>query len=403
MSVDAALTRLAQLQVHRAQLDATEQLTLAFLVRHGPRELDRDHSGGPQFVTDRDVAVELDKGWIREEIACALRMASAAVASRLAFATTLVEQYPATFALLQTGAITLWHTKALVDRLVGVPVAVAAEVERRVLPRAPEQTAVNFARSVKRALASVDPADAQEKHERCREQRRVVISHRDNGMSDFYAYLPSEDAIALYDHINAKAKTTPDTPPDGLPDTRSADQRRADTLAALAYATTGSGWSRGASIHLTMTLQTALGLDDQPADLAGVGPITAAHARHIAYQTGSTWRRLVTDPLGNLLDLATHAYRPPPRLRRFIELRDQTCRFPHCTRPAGRCELDHIQPWPEGPTNPDNLHPLCSRHHHCKHETAWTITRHEDGTTRWTSPTNRTYDVPPHHHDTAAA
>ncbi|MDT4914948.1 MAG: hypothetical protein QOC66_4076, partial [Pseudonocardiales bacterium] len=45
--------------------------------------------------------------------------------------------------------------------------------------------------------------------------------------------------------------------------------------------------------------------------------------------------------------------------------------------------------------HPDNLQPLCARHHHLKHETRWTVRRDPDGTTRWHSPSGHTYARPP--------
>jgi 5-methylcytosine-specific restriction endonuclease McrA len=74
-----------------------------------------------------------------------------------------------------------------------------------------------------------------------------------------------------------------------------------------------------------------------------------------------------------VVDLADHqpvdSYEIPDRLRRVVELRDHTCRAPHCTRRADRCDLDHAVPHSEGgPTCPCNLVPLCRRHHRAKTE-----------------------------------
>ena len=39
--------------------------------------------------------------------------------------------------------------------------------------------------------------------------------------------------------------------------------------------------------------------------------------------------------------------------------------------------------------------PLCSRHHHLKHDAGWRLQRLENDTVRWTTPTGHTYDRPP--------
>ena len=48
-----------------------------------------------------------------------------------------------------------------------------------------------------------------------------------------------------------------------------------------------------------------------------------------------------------------------------------------------------------GTTCPANLMPLCSRHHHLKHNGGWQLRRLENDTVRWTTPTGHTYDRPP--------
>ncbi|NHT17847.1 DUF222 domain-containing protein [Cellulomonas sp. IC4_254] len=67
----------------------------------------------------------------------------------------------------------------------------------------------------------------------------------------------------------------------------------------------------GAEVRLTISASTLLGLDDQPADLDGYGPIDAVRARALA--AGGVWRRVVTDPVtGQVLDVGRTRYRPPP-------------------------------------------------------------------------------------------
>jgi hypothetical protein len=139
-----------------------------------------------------------------------------------------------------------------------------------------------------------------------------------------------------------------------------------------------------------------LACDDKPGLLDGHGPIPASLARRIAADPTGTWRRLVTDPHGRLLDYGRTTYRPPADLADFVTARDATCRFPNCARPAARCDLDHHIPWHRGgTTSAANLGPLCSRHHHLKHEAGWRIRRRDDGTTEWTSPTRHRYLTPP--------
>jgi hypothetical protein len=75
-----------------------------------------------------------------------------------------------------------------------------------------------------------------------------------------------------------------------------------------------------------------------------------------------------------------------------VQARDRRCRFPGCTRPATRCDLDHVVAWNDnGPTNASNLACMCQRHHYLKHsDTGWQLHLWPDGTCVWTSPSGQT-------------
>jgi hypothetical protein len=95
---------------------------------------------------------------------------------------------------------------------------------------------------------------------------------------------------------------------------------------------------------------------------------------------------------------ATGTYRIPAAMVRFIRLRDGGCRFPGCSTPARQCDLDHVRPWPTGPTATTNLIALCRRHHRIKQRDGWTLTLHPDGTVSWTDPSGRRHTTHPVDH-----
>ena len=97
-----------------------------------------------------------------------------------------------------------------------------------------------------------------------------------------------------------------------------------------------------------------------------------------------------------MADLGTERrYRPSAALTAFVRTRYLTCAFPGCNRPAHRCDLDHVQPWPAGPTHPGNLAPTCREHHLVKTHHGWTPVMSADGTIAWTAPTGHTYRKAP--------
>ncbi|QKW10831.1 DUF222 domain-containing protein [Streptomyces sp. NA04227] len=165
-----------------------------------------------------------------------------------------------------------------------------------------------------------------------------------------------------------------------------------------------SGRSRGmAVVQVTVPLDVLIGADDGPADLTGYGPITAEQARAIAFAPGTVWRRLITHPeTGLLIKSDPTTYRPTAETARHVIARDGCCAFPSCRVPAYRCDLDHIEPFhhrsPDhgGKTVPDNLQPLCRRHHRLKTHHGWKVTRDSrTGIATWTSPVGHRYTNKP--------
>ena len=156
-----------------------------------------------------------------------------------------------------------------------------------------------------------------------------------------------------------------------------------------------------ASVSVVVSLSTLMGLDERTADLVGTGTISAGQARELAVAGGSTWQRLVTDPLtGTALELTTTQYRPTPGMRRDIIVRDGLCRGVGCTLPAYRCELDHTIAWPTGPTTGTNLTALHHGHHNAKTRRWWRARALPDQVLGWTSPIGRNYTTEPHnYHD----
>ena len=102
-------------------------------------------------------------------------------------------------------------------------------------------------------------------------------------------------------------------------------------------------------------------------------------------------------------NLSTPAYEVPDRIREQVILRDRTCVFPWCTRPARGCDIDHVtefdharraegRPQP-GPTQTDNLAALCRFHHRLKTHTAWRYRMTGPGCSSGPPPTATTTDA----------
>ncbi|ORB13659.1 HNH endonuclease signature motif containing protein, partial [Mycolicibacterium monacense] len=89
-------------------------------------------------------------------------------------------------------------------------------------------------------------------------------------------------------------------------------------------------------------------------------------------------------------------YRPSATLAAFVRARDLFCRFPGCDVPAERCDIDHVIPWPYGPTHASNLNCKCRTHHLGKTFWAgWHDEQSPDGTVTWTTPTGKRHTTVP--------
>jgi hypothetical protein len=90
----------------------------------------------------------------------------------------------------------------------------------------------------------------------------------------------------------------------------------------------------------------------------------------------------------------TSQYRPGRNLVHLIRVRQRTCSFPGCRRPARRCDLDHTVPYDQGGATCEcNLAPLCRRHHQAKQASGWQLTQDQPGVLTWRMPHGRTYQI----------
>ena len=335
-------------------------------------------------------------GWARESVAAALRVPPASMKTRMSVASDLARRLPATLELLRAGEISQRHAFDLADATRSLPAGSVAVVEARVLERAPEQTAAQFRASVKRAVLRVsNPAVEAAAHLAAVAERRVILTPVADGMAELWALLPAPDAAQVVAALNARAQETIHAIGG---DDRTADQRRADALVELADAAladpalTRSHGQRPA-IQVTIAASTLMGVDDQPAELDGYGPITAVVARRIATDPTATSRRILTDDHGHVLHASSKTYRPTADMIRTVIARDQHCTFPGCRRNAQLNDLDHVHAWRSGDqTTAANLQSLCRRHHRLKHVGTWRVDRDDaTGVTSWTHRRDRTY------------
>lgn len=357
------------------------------------------------------------------ELACALSLPEQTTSALVDDAQILVETCPATLAALREGVISYRHAQVVLEHTDGLEQAQREDLERRLLAQAPGLTASTFARRARKERERSHPAPLVERHAAALPKRCVQLDPARDGMAWLHQYLPAVEAVAIFNRVSdiAAAVQHPSDP-------RSLPELRADAFSALmldddahdAFRRARDGgagtdgkqgrdgrdstvggpdradhddspprydWGptgarpldrgrllRGiqATVAVTVPVLALLGHSDSPATLEGYGPMDAETARILAGRARS-FRRILTHPeTGVVLSVGRDRYAVPADLRAALRLRDETCRFPGCSRRARRCDLDHITDWAlGGTTDHDNLMTVCRRHHRLKHLSTW--------------------------------
>jgi hypothetical protein len=233
--------------------------------------------------------------------------------------------------------------------------------------RWPSMTRGRLAGRVDKIVARVD-ADALRRRQQRRSDRDIWIGDlAEGGLSLIQGSLFTCDAHALDKRLDALAVTVCEHDP------RSREQRRADTLGALAAGADRLGCGCGREdcavgtrpaagpvvIHVIAEQATLEGRSDAPgSELGADGLITPELLAELA-----TSAKLV--PLIHPADAPPEpGYVPSKALADFVRCRDLTCRWPGCDQPAIGCDLDHTIPYSQGgPTHASNIKCYCRTHH----------------------------------------
>jgi hypothetical protein len=345
-----------------------------------------------QVLAEIDAADSTALHLSQEAVSLALNVPVPTAQARLRTARTLVRELPRTLRLLAKGEISARHAEVITEAAWKLEPGLVGAFENAVIERAAQQTVSQLRQAVRRAVIAVDPATEQQRHQKALADRTVGFQPVDDGMVQLPVLLGAAEGQAIYTRLTAAAKLLP------AHDVRTMDQRRADllvdaVLSGLPYDALPELQGRRPSIQVVVSADTLLDLDDEPADLAGYGPITAETARRLAADASGTWRRLLTDPdTGQLLDISAGSYRPSQRLRDFVAARDGVCSFPTCNQPGYRSEYEHMTPYGRGgQTCRCNGALACKRHNLCKIDTGWGYSYNCDGSFTWTDDTGHSY------------
>ena len=349
-----------------------------------------------------------------------------------------LERHPRLAAALDEGLVSGRKVEVLVHDTEHLPRALADEVIARVLETADERTVPQLRADVRAIELTLDAEAAAARHAVARRERCVRMTPAPDAMAWIRALLPAADAATVMTALDGAAAVREPG------DERTADQRRADALTAMARRMLDSGLGPDGTPlpvrqhrrpHLLVTVagqadgagpgraETAVwvpgpwrGCRDPAwsrmrvsgtagvgaagvAHLAGYGPVPLAAVAHLVDDATRGLVRVDEDGVPVVEVPSTDGYRPCAELARAVVDRDRTCRFPGCRVPADRCDLDHVEPFdPDRParwqTVEQNLQALCRHHHRLKTHGGWYVSRDPiSGATLWRSPFGRVHIV----------
>lgn len=363
---------LERTEVAQARLDAGRIWIMAELV---------EAEGG----TNPDHMTRLEApGLAASEVAAALRIPQRTARARVEEARALTERAMApVLEGMRQGRLNRQRAAIALDAAVPVPAgrladfaAAAAEIAA---PMDPQRTPTPGAlgRQLRRLAEDYAAEPLAARKSKAVAGRRVEVSPIGDGMCYVTALLPLEDGALIDTRLGAIARSL-----HGPTEHRTINQLRADAFRDLLLGTAPLGIAGpqaplgGVRMQLVLTAMEATvnGSSDAPGEILGYGPIDAETTRKLAAQIPSWSRIVVGGKDGAPLSIGRISYAPTASMRRFLALRDATCRFPGCDKPAAATEADHTVEWQHGgTTDVANLALLCPEHHRLKSLGYWTV------------------------------
>lgn len=245
----------------------------------------------------------------------------------------------------------------------------------------------NFARAVKSEVERIHADGGVTRLER--QRRDASLRHwidRESGMFHIAGRLDPENGLRVIGKLDNTVERLFHA---ALPDTCPTDDRKHGHLNALAFlelidtASLGAPLTAGAMIsspHARAEVSVVIDLHTLRSGLHEHSIVRTGHEAELPLET---IRRMaceaeiipvVLNSKGVVIDIGRASRLATRYQRKAIEAMYSHCAIPDCKVPIAQCQPHHIAYWrDDGPTNMNNLVPLCPHHHRNVHEGNWRL------------------------------
>jgi hypothetical protein len=341
------------------------------------------------------------------EFASVIGLSTEAGKRYLGEAVELCYRLPALWHRLRGGDLPAWKARRVARETIRLSQPAATFVDTHVAPVAHRLTPAQLDRAVNEAIGRFMPEEVERLAQESWDKRHVTLHDQlvsFTGTMHVEAELDIADALDFDAAVAAGAARRAE-----LGSTEPLDVRRAQAVGDLARSQlvlgVGDGDSTAAVAHRPRARQVILHVHLSEAAIRGDDSVAGLErgdslvsVDHVRAWCGSPAAQVVVKPV---IDLASCTWSDSDRVSAAIgeqvALRDRTCVFPWCTRPARRChpddpddhscDGDHVVARARGgPTCSCNVAPLCRRHHRLKTHSPWRYLVLDPGTYLWTTP-----------------
>jgi hypothetical protein len=353
---DEAASRLVEASRARARAEWVQADALVTAAAELNRQVDVEPSPMRRLVLRSSVALTL---------AGRVGLSEGQVNARLAVAHRVIDHTPMVWTAWREGRVDEARVREFSHAIAKLKNEESFErLESTGLPYAETHNVSELRAWLKRFVARIEPEGFNARADEARRERRVEVAHDDDGMGWLSIYGPSFAIAAADNRLTAGAKELAADPEDE----RTMAQRRADLAMEWLLSSQHAPASLNIDVALMLPATAMTGSSGQPAESAdGQWGIPSSWAMDEFIRHSPFWHRMIIDPVSQDILASEYVGRfAPDTLARAIAFRDRTCRAPGCCKPAARSDMDHRQPWPEGPTSGDNIWALCRKHHNLK-------------------------------------